>query len=405
MKTLAVQDIQNGEGLAFIDPHGSAIDDLLEKIPPERADDVIVFDASDNQRPIGLNLLEAETEEDKHIAINSFIALLYKLYDPNRQGIMGPQLERSIRNIMLTAMTDPGSTMVDVLRLLIDTKYSQTFMPKLTDPLVRRFWTDEIAKTSDFHKSEKMGYFVSKFDRFLTDITMRNILGQARCAINFNKIMAEKKILLVNLAKGKIGEENSNFLGLLLVPRILAAAFKRATLVGKSDFPNFFLYMDEFQNFATPDIATILSEARKYKLNLVVAHQFIAQLTDDIKDAVFGNVGTMAAFRIGPDDAEYLESHFQPTFKKKDLMNNPIGQCYIKLLVDGFPTPPFSMKVDWDMIVATRKDPEMARQLLETSRNKYGTPVKEVEEYVNLRAGFNEPLSPPPPPERPRIPF
>ncbi|OGC50698.1 hypothetical protein A2W32_02245 [candidate division WWE3 bacterium RBG_16_37_10] len=405
MKTLAVQDIQNGEGLAFIDPHGSAIDDLLEKIPPERADDVIVFDASDNQRPIGLNLLEAETEEDKHIAINSFIALLYKLYDPNRQGIMGPQLERSIRNIMLTAMTDPGSTMVDVLRLLIDTKYSQTFMPKLTDPLVRRFWTDEIAKTSDFHKSEKMGYFVSKFDRFLTDITMRNILGQARCAINFNKIMAEKKILLVNLAKGKIGEENSNFLGLLLVPRILAAAFKRATLVGKSDFPNFFLYMDEFQNFATPDIATILSEARKYKLNLVVAHQFIAQLTDDIKDAVFGNVGTMAAFRIGPDDAEYLESHFQPTFKKEDLMNNPIGQCYIKLLVDGFPTPPFSMKVDWDMIVATRKDPEMARQLLETSRNKYGTPVKEVEEYVNLRAGFNEPLSPPPPPERPRIPF
>jgi hypothetical protein len=338
------------------------------------------------------------------MAINSFIALLYKLYDPNRQGIMGPQLERSIRNVMLTAMADPGSTMVDVLRLLIDPKYVQTFMPNLTDPLVRRFWTDEIAKTSDFHKSEKMGYFVSKFDRFLTDITMRNILGQAKSAFNFNDVMAEKKILLVDLAKGKIGEENSNFIGILLVQKLLVAAFKRSSMLGTVDFPNFFLYMDEFQNFATPDIATILSEARKYKLNLVVAHQFISQLTDDIKNAVFSNVGTMTAFRIGPEDAEFLESHFQPTFTKPDLINNPIGNCYVKLLVDGQPTVPFSMMVDWESIMSTKKDNNIAEMVRELSRTKYGTPVEEVEQYINLRAGFLESQAPAQA-ERPRIPF
>lgn len=406
MKSLAIQDIINGEGLAFIDPHGSDIDDILLKIPPERAEDVVLFDAADFHRPRGLNILETSSEEEKHMAINSFIALLYKLYDPNHQGIMGPQLERSIRNVMLTAMADPGSTMVDVLRLLIDAKYAQTFLPKLTDPLVRRFWTDEIAKTSDFHKSEKMGYFVSKFDRFLTDITMRNILGQAKSAFDLNKIMAERKILLVDLSKGKIGEENSNFIGLILVQKLLVAAFKRSALLGKEDFPNFYLYMDEFQNFATPDIATILSEARKYKLNLVMAHQFIAQLTDDIKEAVFGNVGTMTAFRVGPDDAEYLESQFQPTFKKEDLTNLPIGNCYVKLLVDGHPTVPFSMMVDWDMINKTNKDPKFAELLREESRMKYGTPVEEVEQYINLRAGFLEPPAQTPAPgERPKIPF
>ncbi len=405
MKSLAVQDMQNGEGLAFIDPHGSAIQDLLLKVPPERADDVILFDASDSKRPLGLNILEAHSQEEQHMAINAFIALLYKLYDPNRSGIMGPQLERSIRNLMLTAMTDPDATMVDVLRLLIDSKYSQQFLPNIKDPLVKRFWTDEIAKTSDFHKSEKMGYFVSKFDRFLTDITMRNMLGQPHSVIDFDKMMNERKIFLVDLSKGKIGEENSNFIGLLLVQRVLAAAFRRASKVGREEFSNFYLYMDEFQNFATPDIATILSEARKYKLNLVMAHQFIAQLTDDIKEAVFGNVGTMAAFRIGPDDADYLESQFSPTFTKNDLANNPIGNCYTKLLVKGHPTVPFSMMVDWKKITDTPKDTALAERIRESSRMKYGVPVEEVEQYINTRAGFNEPQVPPATLPRERIPF
>jgi type IV secretory pathway TraG/TraD family ATPase VirD4 len=200
---------------------------------------------------------------------------------------MGPLLERSIRNVMLTAMVDPEATMIDVLRLFIDENYSKKFIDKLTDPLIKRYWIDEVAHTSQNRKGETMGYFVSKFDRMTTDKTMRNIIGQSKSSFNFDDVMAQKKILLVDLAKGKIGEENSNFIGLLFVPRILSAALRRHKL--KGDFPNFFLFVDEFQNFATPDFATILSEARKYKLNLTVAHQFIKQMPDDIKDAIFGN--------------------------------------------------------------------------------------------------------------------
>lgn len=391
MKTLALQDIENGEGVAFIDPHGSDIDDILEKIPEYRMEDVILFDAADDKRPIGLNMLEAHSEEEKHLIVNAFIQLLYKLYDPNHQGIMGPQLERAIRNVMLTAMSDPESTMVDVLRILIDDSYARTFLPKLNDPLVKRYWTDEMAKTNDFHKSEKMGYFVSKFDRFVTDRTMRIMLGQPHSAIDFHKIMAEKKILLADLSKGKIGEENSNFIGLLLVPRILQAALARANM-GKNDFPNFYLYVDEFQNFATDDFATILSEARKYKLNLTVAHQFVSQLDEKIKNAVFGNVGTMAVFRIGSDDAEYMEKQFEPVFTQSDLINLPIGNFYTRMLLEGHPTKPFSMKVDWDAISLknTQKNPERAAEIRQMSREKYGVPVEEVEEYINKRSGLDE---------------
>ncbi len=406
MKSLALQDIANGEGLAFIDPHGSDIDDILSKIPDHRKDDVILFDLSDTERPLGLNLLEAENEEQKHMIINAFIALLYKLYDPNHQGIMGPLLERAIRNVMLTAMEDPNATMVDVMRLLIDPKYVQKFIPLIKDPMVKKYWTDEVAKTSENRKGETMGYFVAKFDRFVTDKTMRNILGQPKSSFRFSDIMAQKKILLVDLSKGKIGEENSNFIGLLLVPRILATALARAKFLGKEDFPDFFLYVDEFQNFATPDFAVILSEARKYKLNLVVAHQFISQLSDEIKTAVFGNVGTMTVFRIGVDDAEYLESQFEPTFTKTDLANNPNGAAYVKLLVNGHPTPPFSMSVDWDMITKTQKSSEMTNYIREMSRTKYGTPVAEVEEYINRRAGlYDKETTPEAPAKLPKLPF
>jgi hypothetical protein len=408
MMMLALQDMRNGEGLAIIDPHGTDIEELLTKIPQERMGDVILFDAADTERPFGINMIEAHSEEEKHMLINSFIALLYKLYDPNRQGIMGPLLERAIRNVMLTAMSDPEATMVDVMRLLIDDKYHKRFLEKLTDPMVRRYWTDEVANTSQNRKGEIMGYFVAKFDRFITDITMRNILGQAKSSVDLNKVMSEKKILLIDLAKGKIGEENSNFLGLLLVPRLLAAALARHSMVVRGeDFPDFYLYVDEFQNFATPDFATILSEARKYKLNLIVVHQFIAQLEEDIKNAVFGNVGTICAFRVGADDSEYLETQFAPVFTKNDLINLPIGNCYTRLLVKGQPTAPFSMEVDWDWITNQPKNFDTARKIKEMSRLKYGVPAKEVEEYIKLRAGYNEQPETPPLPSfnRSRIPF
>jgi len=411
MMWLALQDIQRGEGVAIIDPHGTDVQELLEKIPPHRKDDVILFDAADTERPLGINLLEAKNEEEKHMIINSFIALLYKLYDPNRQGMMGPQFERAARNVMLTAMSDPESTMIDVLRLLIDEKYSEKFMDKITDPLVKRYWTDEVANTSKSRKGETMGYFVSKFDRFITDRTMRHIIGQTKSSFDFSTVMAERKILLVDLAKGKIGEENSNFLGLLLVPRILAAALDRHKYIvqGKTDFPHFFLYVDEFQNFATPDFETILSEARKYKLNLTVAHQFIAQLDDGIKEAIFGNVGTMCAFRVGVDDAEFLEEQFSPKFTKQDLGNLPVGRAYMRLLVDGHPSPPFSLTVDWDAITSQEKSVKMSKEIKEASRMKYGIPVEEVEKQINERAGYNEQGEPPIPEmlkkKSPRIPF
>jgi len=389
MMWIALQDIKRGEGVAIIDPHGTDVRELLEKIPPERKDDVIYWDPSDTERPLGLNMLEAKTDEERNMLINSFISLLYKLYDPNHQGIMGPLLERAIRNVMLTAMVDPEATMIDVLRLFIDESYSKKFLDKITDPLVKRYWTDEVANTSANRKGETMGYFVSKFDRITTDKTMRNIIGQKKSSFDLDEVMAQKKILLVDLAKGKLGEENSNFLGLLLVPRILTAALRRQQL--KEDYPNFFLHVDEFQNFATPDFATILSEARKYKLNLTIAHQFISQLTDDIKTAVFGNVGTMCAFRVGVDDAEYLETQFAPTFTKQDLGNLPVGNAYMKLLVNGHPSPPFSLFIDWNDLTSVKRDPALAEEIKELSRLKYGTPVEEVEEFINKRLSEDSP--------------
>lgn len=417
LKALALQDIKNGKGLAIIDPHGSDIQEIMERVPKERLDDVIYFNAADTERPLGINILEAKSEEEKNMVINAFIALLYKLYDPNRQGIMGPQLERSIRNVMLTAMVDPESTLVDVLRMLIDEEYHKKFLPKVTDPLVKRYWIDEVANTSKNRKGEMMGYIVSKFDRFITERTMRNILGQPKSAFNFDQVMAENKILLVDLSKGKIGEENSTFLGLVLVPRILIAALRRASLMEKGvDFPDFYLYVDEFQNFATPDFATILSEARKYKLNLIVAHQFVAQLPDEIKTAIFGNVGTMTVFRVGNDDSEYLESQFEPIFTANDLINLPMGNCYTRLLIKGQPSRPFSMQIPWDETIQdvslkysdVPKDPKVAEAIRETSRRKYGRDATEIEALISERAGITDELeqdSAQMPPRKSILPF
>src|SRR5581483_4263284 len=280
LKDMIMQDIRSGQGVAVIDPHGDLIDDILLLVPPQRAEDVILFDPSDTDRPMGFNMLEADTEEQRHLVVTSVIGLMYKLFDPNKTGIIGPRFEHAIRNAMLTVMYEPGSTFVEVVRSLTDAAYVQELLPKVTDPIIRRYWTDQIAQTSDFHKSEVLDYIVSKFGRFVTNKTIRNIIGQSYSAFNFRQVMDEGKILLVNLSKGKIGEENSNFLGLILVPKILVAATSRQDM-SKEKRRDFFLYVDEFQNFATPDFAQILSEARKYKLNLTVANQFIGQMEEE----------------------------------------------------------------------------------------------------------------------------
>ncbi len=386
LQDMIAQDIATGHGVCVIDPHGDLIDDVVKYIPPNRAEDVIYFDPSDGERPMGLNLLEAYSEEEKHFITTSIINLMYKLYDPQRTGIIGPRFEHAVRNAMLTVMSDEGATFVEVIRVLTDAKYVQELLPKVKDPIIRRYWTDQIAQTSDFHKSEVLDYIVSKFGRFVTNKLMRNIIGQSKSAFDFRSVMDSGKILLINLSKGKLGEENSNFLGLVLVPKILVAAMSRQE-IPEEKRRDFFLYVDEFQNFATPDFATILSEARKYHLNLTVANQFIGQVDEEVKNAIFGNVGTMISFRVGVTDAAYLQREFQPVFGESDLINIERFHVYMKTIVGNEPVPPFSVDLTKD--VKKLKDlgnPKLGQAIVQLSRLKYGKPRDLVEAEITQRA-------------------
>lgn len=386
LKDLIMQDIRAGRGICFMDPHGDAVEDILKLIPPERAEDVIYFNPSDVERPIGMNLLEAHTEDQKHFAATSIINLMYKLFDPYKTGIVGPRFEHGVRNAMLTVMAEPGNTFVEVMRAMTDSRYVQELLPKVTDPIVRRYWTDQIAQTSDFHKSEVLDYTVSKFGRFVTNKLIRNIIGQSQSSFDMRRVMDEGKILLINLAKGTLGEENSNFLGLLLVPRILMAAMSRAD-TPMEQRQDFFFYVDEFQNFATPDFAVILSEARKYRLALTVANQFIGQVEEEVKNAVFGNVGTIISYRVGVTDANYLQHEFTPTFGEDDLLNVERYHAYIKTIVNNEPVPPFSMDLTKDMSKQKAAESERVAEIIkEMSRLKYGRDEKLVEAEIARRS-------------------
>jgi len=386
LEDMAIQDIKAGYGVCVVDPHGDLIDEIVKHIPPQRAEDVIYFDPSDTERPMGLNLLEAKTEDQKHFLTTSIINLMYKLYDPQRTGIIGPRFEHAVRNAMLTVMSEPGSTFVEVVRVLTDPKYVQEVLPKVQDPIVRRYWTDQIAQTSDFHKSEVLDYIVSKFGRFVTNKTIRNIIGQSKSAFDFRVCMDEGKILLINLSKGKLGEENSSFLGLVLIPKILVAAMSRQE-IPEEKRRDFFLYVDEFQNFATPDFATILSEARKYHLNLTVANQFIGQMEEEVKNAVFGNVGSLVSFRVGVTDASYLQREYQPVFGESDLINIERFHAYMKTIVDNEPVPPFSIDLTKDMKkFKTGANDKISQAIIQLSRLKFGRPRELVEAEINQRA-------------------
>jgi hypothetical protein len=383
---LIMQDIRAGKGLCFMDPHGDAVEDILQLIPPERAEDVIYFNPSDVERPMGINLLEAKTEDQKHFAAAAVINMMYKLFDPYKTGIVGPRFEHAIRNAMLTVMSEDGNTFIEVMRVLTDAKYVQELLPKVTDPIIRRYWTDQIAQTSDFHKSEVLDYITSKFGRFVTNKMIRNIIGQSKSSFNFREVMDTGKILLVNLSKGGLGEENSSFLGLILVPRFLMAAMSRGD-VPKEQRRDFFLYVDEFQNFATPDFAVILSEARKYRLGLCVANQFIGQMDEEVKNAIFGNVGTLISYRIGVTDANYLQHEFTPVFSQEDLLNIEKYNVYVKTIVNNEPVTPFSMSMFKDM--AKQKaamNPKVAGIIKEMSRLRYGRDGRLVETEIVRRA-------------------
>ena len=388
LKELILQDIEAGHGVCAIDPHGDFVEDILELMPPERAEDVIYFNPSDLERPMGMNIMEAETEDQMHFVAGSVINLMYKLYDPHRTGIIGPRFEHAIRNAMLTIMSRPGATFVELVRVMTDSKLVEEYLPYVKDPMVKRYWTDQMAQTSDFHKSEVLDYIVSKFGRFVTNKTMRNIIGQPKSAFDFREAMDQKKIILCNLSKGILGEEDAKFLGLILVPKVLTAAMSRQD-VPMDQRPDFFLYVDEFQNFATEDFAVILSEARKYRLSLIVANQYISQIDEEVKNAVFGNVGTMVSFRIGVTDANFLQHEFVPVFNETDLSNIEKYHVYIKTIVNNEPVPPFSMSLEKDMDAQDAcRNPKLAEMIKELSRLKYGVDKDQIEAEIKVRANL-----------------
>jgi len=371
ISNLAIQDIQNGHGVCIVDPHGDLVEDVLEHVPKHRADDVIIFNPSDLDRPIGLNMLEAKNEDQKDFAVQEMIGIFYKLFPPD---MIGPMFEHNMRNAMLTLMadTDDPGTIIDIPRIFTDDEFVKEYLKKVTDPIVRAFWEKEMAKTSAQQKGDMLGYLVSKVGRFVGNEMMRNIMGQQKSALDFREIMDKKKILLVNLAKGKTGEVNAKLIGLIVVAKLQMAAMGRADMAAE-DREEFYLYIDEFQNFITDSISTILSEARKYKLNLIVAHQYMNQLVDDkgnadIRDAILGNVGSMCIGRIGPEDAEVLAKEFAPTFGSYDLINPPQYSYYTKLLIDNQTTKPFNMLA----YPPKKGNKELAKAIKELSRLKYG---------------------------------
>lgn len=384
LQHMILQDIRQGNGLAFLDPHGDAVEWILDRIPPERAEDVIYFNPADYERPIGMNILEWYTEMDKHIVVNGLLGLMTKLFDPHNQGITGPRFEQAVRNACLTVMSVKGTGLMEAMQVLQNDEYAKKYFPYLDDEVVKRYWTDQIAKTQEFHKSEILGYIVSKFDRFLTNKMMRNIIGQSESGFDFRTAMDDGKILLINLSKGLMGEENSQFLGLLLIPKLLQAAMSRAN-IDETDRRDFYLYVDEFQNFATPDFAQILSEARKYKLNLIVANQYIAQMSDEIRDAVFGNAGSIGSFKVGVNDAQYLANEYDPVFSQNDIINLENLNMYLKLLAKGEYHPPFSLKLDTDLVFKTPANKEIGGLVRELSRLKYGKDRKLIEAEIKSR--------------------
>jgi hypothetical protein len=380
LKNMIIQDIKNGDGCCFIDPHGSDVMDILANVPRERADDVIYFDPSYTARPMGLNMLEYDVRypEQKTFVVNEMLSIFNKLFDMQATG--GPGFEQYFRNATLLVMEHPesGNTLLEIARVFSDKDFRDYKLSKTKNPLLLQFWQNAEKTTGEQGLQNWTQYVTSKFDVFLSNDIMRPIIAQEKSAFNLRDIMDGKKIFLVNLSKGRLGDLNASLLGLILVGKFLQAALSRVDIEDVSKRADFYLYIDEFQNVTTPSIAAILSEARKYRLSLNIAHQFIAQLTDQIKSAVFGNVGSMISYRVGPDDAQYLESQFAPEVKAGDLMRVSNWNGYIRMLSGGEPKRPFSLRG----ASPPRGDIAVIESLKELSYLKYGRPKEEVDTEI-----------------------
>lgn len=392
MENMAYQDMHEGRGFAFIDPHGDSVEKLLANVPKERVEDIIYFNPGDLDNPIGLNLFEYDNEDQKDFLVQESINMLYSLYDPGHTGIVGPRLEHIFRNCALLLMSDPnGGTFIDIPKLLVDDAFMKSKLKYVTDRNVLDFWTKEYPASQRSNEAgEVTSWVVSKFGPFLSNTMMRNIMGQTKSGFNMRDIMDNKKILLVNLSKGKMGELNSKLIGMIFVMKFQAAAMGRAN-IPEDQREDFCLFVDEFQNFATESFESILSEARKYRLNLVLGNQFMTQLTDKIREAIIGNVGTVISGRIGVTDAELMVKKFQPMFDTEDLIKLPNREWIVSVMINNMPSAPFSMSSPGMMC---QPNQQLADAMIRLSATKYGFNRAAIEKEIFARLEPPRPAAP-----------
>jgi len=377
LENMAVQDIQGMEGMAFLDPHGKTADLLLEYVPEERMKDVIYFAPFDIEHPISFNVMEDVGADKRHLVANGLMSAFKKIW----VDAWSARMEYILNNILLALLEYPDSTLIGVNRMLADKAYRKKVVENVSDPSVKSFWVDEFEKYGEKYMQEAGAAIQNKIGQFVSNPLVRNLIGQPKSTFDIRKIMDEGKIMIINLSKGRVGEANANLIGSMLITKIYLAAMSRAdkTEAELNKLPNFYLYVDEFQNFANESFADILSEARKYKLNLTIAHQYVEQMTEEVRAAVFGNVGTMITFRVGAFDAELLEKEFSPTFMMEDLVNLGFTQIYLKLMIDGVSSQPFSATT-----LPPIKKPEVSHmnEIIEYSRKTFARPKAVVEKEI-----------------------
>jgi len=379
LKNMVIQDIRNGNGIGFVDPHGEAAEELLKLIPEERIKDVVYFNPADIENPIAFNIMEDVGEEYRHLIAGGLMGVFKKIWP----DVWSSRMEYILNNAILALLEVPGSTLLGVNRLLADPEWRADIVEKLKDPVVKAFWVKEFSRYSQRYEIEATAAIQNKIGQFISTPVIRNIIGQEKSTIDIRKIMDEKKILIMNLSKGRVGEDSSRLLGALLVTKLQLAAMSRVDIPEK-DRNDFILYIDEFQNFSTDSFASILSEARKYRLSLVLAHQYITQMEEKVRDAVFGNVGTMVVFRVGADDAEFLEREFSPEFMAPDLVNLDKQNIYVRLMISGVTSRPFSAET-LPPVAIPEKDFE--QEIIKYSREKYGTPRAVIEAKISKESG------------------
>jgi hypothetical protein len=396
LENLAIQDIRNGEAVAFIDPHGQTADRLLEYVPEHRKKDVVYFAPFDMEHPIAFNVMEDVGYDKRHLVVSGLLSAFKKLWVDS----FSARMEYILSNTLLALLEYPGATMLDVNRMLVNKNYRKKVVDNVKDPIVKDFWNGEFASYSDRYTQEATPAIQNKVGQFTSNPLIRNIIGQAKSSFDIREIMDQRKILIINLSKGRVGETNTQLLGSMLVTKIYLAAMSRADMPAAvvAQLPNFYFYVDEFQNFANQSFADILSEARKYKLNLIIAHQYVEQMEEEVRDAVFGNVGTTVAFRVGPFDAEVLETIFQPVFLATDLVNLGLGQIYLTLMIDGVGSPPFSAAT----LYGFDQPPEsFVEEVIANSRKQFGKPRAEVEADIQAVQDANPLVIDAPKPKKP----